>query len=235
MTDKKIKKYSKDFGNKEFLLNYVNRRWGLTKTNKVGEVMALIRKCQPQTFEEWEKWYFDHAVTKTKSPNRVTKEILKELDERLYIKLQETVIPQLKDAMHSLALDDCIEYIYELTVNRTYDGYLTEKSIITDRLEKRFQDVKFEETDPELDHAGDIDYVGRVGDKAFGIQIKPVTANANLASYSITARMEESFRSFEEEFGGKVFIIFSVDKDINNMEILEDIHKEIERLKIRIK
>jgi len=23
-----MKKYSKDFGNKEFLLNYVNRRWG---------------------------------------------------------------------------------------------------------------------------------------------------------------------------------------------------------------
>ena len=107
------------------------------------------------------------------------------------------------------------------------------KSVRT-QLEEKFEDVKFEETEPELDHAGDIDYIGRVGDKAFGIQIKPVTANANLASYSITARMEESFRNFEEEFGGKVFIIFSVDKDIDNMEILEDIQKEINRLKIRI-
>lgn len=99
------------------------------------------------------------------------------------------------------------------------------------QLEERFKDVVFEETDPELDHAGDIDYIGKVGDKAFGIQIKPVTANANLASYSITARMEESFRNFEVDFGGKVFIIFSVDKDINNMDILEDIQKEIDRLK----
>ena len=47
------KKYGKDFGEKEFLLNYGNRRWGLTKTAKVGEVMALIRACQPNTFQEW--------------------------------------------------------------------------------------------------------------------------------------------------------------------------------------
>lgn len=37
-----MKKYSKDFGNKEFLLNYVNRRWGLTKTNKVGGFEQVI-------------------------------------------------------------------------------------------------------------------------------------------------------------------------------------------------
>lgn len=52
-----MKKHSTDFGNKEFLLNYTNRRWGLTKTSKVGEVMALIRTCQPKTYEEWTKWY----------------------------------------------------------------------------------------------------------------------------------------------------------------------------------
>ena len=63
----KIKKYSKDFSNKEFLLNYVNRRWGLTKTSKVGQVMALIRECQPSSLEEWENWYFKNAYTKTKN------------------------------------------------------------------------------------------------------------------------------------------------------------------------
>lgn len=72
-------KYSKDFGNKEMLLNYVNRRWGLTKTIKVGEVMALIRKCQPKTFKEWEKWYFLNASTKTKEPVKITRDTLTEL------------------------------------------------------------------------------------------------------------------------------------------------------------
>ena len=84
-------KHSIDFGNKEFLLNYTNRRWGLTKTTKVGEVMALIRECQPKTYEEWQDWYFDNAYTKTKNPIKVSEETLKELGERLYAKLSEIV------------------------------------------------------------------------------------------------------------------------------------------------
>lgn len=112
-----MKKYSKGFGNKEFLLNYVNRQWGLTKTNKVGEVMALIRECQPKSFGEWENWYFDKAYTKTKKPIKVTKDILLELGERLFTKLKEIVIPQLKDAMQSLTMQDCIEYVYNLTIS----------------------------------------------------------------------------------------------------------------------
>ncbi|MBC8488974.1 MAG: MjaI family restriction endonuclease [Bacteroidetes bacterium] len=227
----KITKYSKDFGNKEFLLNYVNRRWGLTKTTKVGEVMALIRECQPKTYEEWVSWYFENAYTKTKNPNQVTEEVLHELGERLYTKLQEIVIPQLKNAMQTLNLQDCVDYVYNLTVNRTYDGFLTEKSVINDNLAKKFPEVLFEESDPELDHACDIDYIGKVGKKAFGLQIKPVTANANLGNYDVTARMEQSFKNFENEFGGKVFIVYSINDKIANEDIYDKIEKEIERLK----
>lgn len=226
----KIKKYSKDFSNKEFLLNYVNRRWGLTKTSKVGQVMALIRECQPSSLEEWENWYFKNAYTKTKKPIKVTRKVLTELGERLYTKLKEIVIPQLKDAMQTLTLHDCMDYVYELTINRTFDGFLTEKSIVNDNLAKKFPTIIFEETDPELDHAGDIDYIGRVGDRAFGIQIKPITVNANLGNYDITARMENSFKLFEEQFGGKVFIVFSVEDRIKNTEIIKDIEEEIRRL-----
>src|SRR4051794_21884791 len=68
-----MKKYAKDFGSKEFLLNYTNRRWGLTKTTKVGEVMSLIRQCQPKSFEEWETWYFENAATNTKRTNQSNK------------------------------------------------------------------------------------------------------------------------------------------------------------------
>ena len=102
---------------------------------------------------------------------------------------------------------------------------------MNDNLAKKFSDVVFEESNPELDHAGDIDYIGKVGNKAFGIQIKPITVNANLGNYSITARMEESFRNFEREYGGKVFIIFSINGNVENEEIYEEIRKEIERLK----
>ena len=202
----------------------------MTKTTKVGEVMALIRECQPGSYEEWRERYFENAYTKTKNPQKVTQDVLQELGERLFIKLNEIVIPQLKDAMQTLTIQDCVDYVYNLTINRTYDGFLTEKRVVNDNLAKRFSDVVLEESNPELDHAGDIDYIGKVGNKSFGIQIKPITVNANLGNYSITARMEESFRNFEREYGGKVFIIFSKNGNVENEEIYDEIENEIKRL-----
>lgn len=194
--------------------------------------MSLIRQCQPNSIEEWKTWYFDNAETNTKQPVKVTKEILTELGERLYSKLNETVIPQITEAIRTLTLEDCIEYIYQLTIYRTYDGYLTEKSVVFDNLAKVFKEVTFEESEAELDHAGDIDFIGKVGNKAFGLQIKPVTANANLGNYDVSARMQNSFKEFQNKYGGDVFIIYSLDEKILNKDIYDKIKTEIERLKL---
>jgi hypothetical protein len=226
-----FKKFAKDFGSKEIILNYGDRRWGFTKTNKVGQVMAMIRQCQPTTFQEWEDWYFKNAFTNTKQPIKITREILTELGQRLYEKITEIVAPQLREALATLTLQDCVDYIYGLTIHRTFDGYLAEKSVVHDTLAKEFPDIVFEETNPDLDHAGDIDFIGKVGNKAFGLQIKPITAHASLGNFSVTARMEQSFRDFEEQFGGKVFIVFSVEDKIKNKEVIAEIKQEIERLR----
>jgi hypothetical protein len=226
-----FKKFAKDFGSKEIVLNYANRRWGFTKTNKVGEVMALIRRCQPQSLQEWEDWYLKNAFTNTKQPIKITGEILTELGQRLYEKITEIVAPQLREALTTLTLQDCIDYVYQLTIHRTFDGFLTEKSVVHDTLARKFPDVVFEESNPTLDHAGDIDFIGKVGSKAFGLQIKPVTAQASLGNFSVTARMEQSFRDFEQQFGGRVFIVFSVEDKIQNTEVIDQIQSEIIRLK----
>lgn len=226
-----MKIHSKNFGKKEKVLNYACQTYQLSRPNKVGAVMALIRECQPKAIDEWEKWYFEKAHTDGKNSVKITKETITELGERLYVKITEIVIPEWQEAFKQLTLQDCIDYIYNLTINRTYDGFYREKSVVTDNLEKKFKDVKFVESDPELDHAGDIDYLGYVGNKAFGIQIKPVTAKANFGNYSPSERMKASFREFERKYGGKVFIIFSVDDEIKNTEVFEEIEKEITRLK----
>ena len=82
-----MKIYSKNFGKKEKVLNYACQTYQLSRPNKVGMVMALIRECQPKSIQEWESWYFENAYTKLKNPTKVTKETLDELGERLYIKL----------------------------------------------------------------------------------------------------------------------------------------------------
>ncbi len=224
------KRYSKEFGKKEKVLNYATQTYQLSRPNKVGTVMALIRECQPKSFEQWEQWYFENANTDGKTPSKITKESLEELGERLYVKIKEIVIPEWTEAFNQLTLQDCVDYIFNLTINRTYDGFIREKSVIEDNLAKEFPNVKFEESDPELDHAGDIDYLGWVGEKAFGIQIKPVTAKANFGNYSATERMKASFSDFTKKFGGQVFVVFSIDDKIKNEEVIGQIAAEIKQL-----
>jgi hypothetical protein len=43
--------------------------------------------------------------------------------------------------------------------------------------------------------------------------------------------MKASFADFEERFGGKVFVVFSLDGEIANKEVIRDIDEEIKRLK----
>jgi len=223
--------HSKNFGDKEHILNYACQLYQLSRPSKVGEVMALIRECQPSTFKEWEAWYLTNAYTKTKNPAKITPEILTELGERLYDKIQTIIRPKWEKVFNELSVDDCIAYIFNLTLNRTYDGYIREKSVINDGLAKIFNELEFEESNPELDHAGDVDYIAHIGDKQIGFQIKPVTANFNFGGFSLTERMKDSFDTFTKQYGGKVFVIFSLKGEICNNDIIDDISQEIRRLK----
>ena len=189
--------------------------------------MALIRECQPKTVEEWQDWYFENAHTDGKTPTKITKESLEELGERLYIKIKEIVIPEWTEAFNQLTMEDCVDYTLNLTINRTFDGFLREKYVIEDNLAKEFPQVRFEESDPELDHAGDIDYLGWIGKKAFGIQIKPVTIKSNFGNYSATERMKASFMNFTKKYGGQVFVVYSIEDKIKNLEVIAQIAVEI--------
>jgi len=145
---------------------------------------------------------------------------------QLHKKITASVISNLNTSSSFPSEEDCIAYIH----NRAFDGYLREKSVVNDGLAKIFPDVIFEESPTELDHAGDIDYMGYVGDKALGIQIKPVTARSNFGNYSPSERMKANFHDFEAEFGGKVFIIFSLKGEVANEDVLKEIEMEVERL-----
>ena len=219
-----------NFGKKERILNYACQTYQLSRPTKVGAVMELIRTCQPASFQEWENWYFENAYTAGKNSIKITPEILVELGERLYAKITEIVIPEWTAAFRELTEQDCIDYIYNLTINRTYDGYQREKTVVNTELAKTFPGITFEESNPELDHAGDVDFIAKVGDKYLGLQIKPITASANFGGYSLTERMKESFKSFKEQYGGNVFIILSLDGNIANPEVIEQIQEEINRL-----
>jgi hypothetical protein len=43
--------------------------------------------------------------------------------------------------------------------------------------------------------------------------------------------MKANFLDFEKKYQGKVFIVFSLDGEIGNTEVIKDIEMEIKRLK----
>jgi hypothetical protein len=69
-----------------------------------------------------------------------------------------------------------------------------------------------------------------INHKVFSLQIKPVTAKSNFGNYSVSERMKASFESFKNDFGGNVFIVYSLDGEIANKEIIAGIEQEIARL-----
>ena len=221
------KKYSLEFGKKEKVLNYACQTYQLTRPKRVGAVMALIRECQPHSIEEWENYYFENAYDTSNDKNKISKDSLAELGENLYKKIKTIVIPEWQEAFDTLTLEDCIDYINNLTINRTFDGYNREKSVIHNGLAVLFPKVTFEESDPDLDHSLDIDYVVRINNITFGIQIKPITAQFSFANYKPSERMKNSFKTFKKDFGGEVFVIFSLDGEIANTEVIEEIKKYI--------
>lgn len=215
------------FQGKEHVLNYTAQRYGLTRPSKVGSVMELIRKCQPKTIQDWEEFYWKNAYTKKVDAEKVDKELIDELGKRLFEKIHAVVIPEWTKAFEEITEPDCIDYILDVTIRRTFNGFFREKSVVFDNLAKEFPELTFEESDANLDHAGDIDYIAKSikNNKIIGIQIKPITSNIAFSGYSVSERMKKNFDSFEDQFQGKAFVIFSEKEKIMNKDVIEQIRE----------
>lgn len=116
---------------RETLLNYGMNRWGLNKAQSVGPTSELIRQCAPDSFEDWESFYFENAQQKKRGGIRITRDYISELGRRLYTKLSEVV----QNELESIQEEECIDYAYNLVLNRTYEGYRSEIDTIYGQLE----------------------------------------------------------------------------------------------------
>ncbi|MFI4913004.1 MAG: MjaI family restriction endonuclease [Sedimentisphaeraceae bacterium JB056] len=216
---------------RETLLNYAANRWGLNKASSVGPTSELIRNCSPREFEQWKEYYFNNAKQKKKNGIEITPEYLNDLGGRLYTKLSEVVSCELAQITEK----ECIDYIYNLVLNRTYEGYMSEVDTIYGQLQDMLG-IQISPAPDEWDRRYNIDFYIEVGDKFIGLQIKPITGRS-LNDYQWEQMHENNHRRFIDEFGGKVFFVYSVKgtgkkKKIDNPEIIDEIIAEIERLRI---
>jgi len=144
---------------KEWILNQANMRWGLTKKSKVGPVSEFIRKCSPKMPKEWEDYYYKNAHPKSH---------LEQLGRELYIKVTEVCQAEIE----SITEENCIDFIINLVINRTFDGYQSEIQTIYGQLQQELG-VKVEPAPDELDRGYNVDFFIKVKDKYIGLQIKP--------------------------------------------------------------
>jgi hypothetical protein len=214
---------------RETLLNYAINRWGLNKAFSVGPTSELIRACAPSSFDDWEAYYFLNAQQKKANGARITREYIVDLGQRLYVKLSEVV----QNELESITEDECIDYAYNLVLNRTYEGYKTEIDTIYGQLEGAVG-RKIEPAPDDWDRGYGVDFFIKIGNRYIGLQIKPITSGISINDYQWVAMHEKNHERFSNEFGGRVFFVYSEKagskKKIHNIEVIGDIKSEIDRL-----
>lgn len=214
----------------ETLLNYGMNRWGLNKATSVGSTSELIRNCAPSKYEDWEEFYFKNALQKKKNGALISREYIIGLGQTLYVKLSEVVQSELV----SITEEECIDYAYNLVLNRTWEGYQSEIDTIYGQLEKALC-RKIEPATDEWDRKYGVDFFIKIGNKYIGIQIKPISAGLSLNQYQWIEMHKVKHEKFKKEIGGKVFFVYSTKsssgkKEISNKNIIEQISNEIKSL-----
>lgn len=207
---------------KEWILNSVMNRFQLNFKRNVGPTSESIRKCSPKNIDEWREYYFKNVKPM---------EQIVELGKKLYTKITEVVQAEIG----AITEQDCVDYMVELVIDRTYDGYHTEIQTIYGQLQNIIK-IKIEPAPDEWDRLFNVDFFIKINENYIGLQIKPVKTGLQLPEifkeYGIQA---ETHKKFTEVFGGKVFYLFSEKigdkKEIKNKETISEIQQEIDRLK----
>lgn len=206
---------------KEWILNSAMNRYQLNFKRNVGATSESIRKCSPKTIDEWRTYYYTNVRTEAQ---------IEELGKKLYVKITEVIQAEVADVTEQ----DCIDYMKQLVIDRTFDGYMTEIQTIYGQLQSSIG-LKIEPAPDEWDRLFNVDFFVKVNGKYIGLQIKPINNRLQIPEihkeYAIQA---ETHKKFSAEYGGKVFYIFSEKvngrKVIANDEVIDQIKEEVIRL-----
>ena len=206
---------------KEWVLNSATNRFQLNFKRNVGATSEAIRACSPKSLEEWRTYYYE---------NIRSEEHLRELGKKLYVKISEVLVAEIDE----ITEEDCIDYIRTLVIDRTYDGYVREIRTVYELLQSALN-VRVEPAPDQWDRLYNVDFFIQINGKYIGLQIKPVATSVAIPQiYKEHDIQLKTHEAFTKKYGGKVFYIYSTKegtkKVITNLDVLEDIRKEINRL-----
>ena len=146
---------------KEWILNSATNRFQLNFKKNVGATSEAIRKCAPKSLDEWQDYYFENVRTEEHIVN---------LGKKLYVKISEVLVAEINE----ITEEDCINYIRQLVIDRTYDGYVREIKTNYEQLQELVNE-KIEPAPDECDRLYNVDFFIKINDSFIGLQIKPVS------------------------------------------------------------
>lgn len=209
---------------KEWILNSATNRFQLNFKRNVGATSEAIRKCAPKSLEEWQAYYFENV----RSEERIV-----DLGKKLYVKISEVLVAEIDE----ITEEDCIDYMKQLVIDRTYDGYVREIKTIYEQLQAIVKE-KIEPAPDEWDRLYNVDFYIRINENYIGLQIKPVSQVSSIPEiYKEKDIQHKTHEKFKAKYGGSVFYLFSCKsgdkKIIVNTEVIDEIKEEISRLKAK--
>jgi len=124
----------------------------------------------PKAIDEWREYYFRNVRSK---------EHIEDLGRKLYVKISEVLAAEIEEVTEK----DCIDYMFNMVIDRTFDGYMTEIKTIYGQLEK-ILNVKIQPAPDEWDRLFAVDFFIKINEKYIGLQIKPAGGYLIYLKYS---------------------------------------------------
>jgi len=206
---------------KEWILNSATNRFQLNFKRNVGPTSLSIRMCQPKSLREWEQYYYQNVKSR---------DHLVELGKKLFVKVSEVLVAEIAE----ITEQDCVDYVINLVINRTYDGYVTEIQTVYGQVEQLIG-RKVQPASDEWDRLFNVDFYIQIGERYLGLQIKPAGDVSHIPQIFKERELQAAtHRKFSKEYGGKVFYVVSLTdgkkKVIQNPDVVDEIRKEILRI-----
>ena len=175
---------------KEWVLNSATNRFQLNFKRNVGATSEAIRKCSPKSLEEWQDYYFSNVRSE---------EHIIELGKKLYVKITEVLVAEIDE----ITEEDCINYIKELVIDRTYDGYIREIKTIYEQLQQVLQ-VRISPAPDEWDRLFNVDFFIQINDKYIGVprpqkRTKTVVQSGRLVDFKNQLMLIRAFVKVHEK------------------------------------
>jgi hypothetical protein len=207
---------------KEWVLNSAINRWQLNYKRNVGPTSESIRACAPRSLDQWREYYFKNVRSESH---------LEDLGRVLFQRIQVDLIAEIE----SVTEQNCIDYVKNLIINRTFDGYETEIGTVKGILERQLG-LQLQPASDVWDRIYAVDYFLEVSGKFVGLQIKPGGTKVVLPVFAKYVKIwQECHARFSQQYGGRVFFVHSVGSrgayELENPEVVEEIRAEIERLR----